>query len=576
MLPSLIINISKSKQLSFQTDKNTKILDLSNTLTIENKISPTDFFDASIIYPKALNYYQEFSEKITSIPNVLKITINQLPVYWLTPCAVKHPIHHWGKDFFILITILEHYKAKIEKEFGSITIVIPNEITSLKQSIHEYLKKEKYTLPYSISIETTSNKTTLKTILKTFWWQVGKLNQYKPKTSTEESPFLFLINSFKNKHHYNNIYLELKKIVEENNQQLTIIPLFDWIQDAENSVPESFLAAKPSRTQLIKLVIRYIVAYIKTLSLAKNHVQVNQIELPSIFLKTELINTLNKSSRHFFIHLWLSNYFKTQSNNIHCFYADEFYEHGRTISASTINYKNIKTYGLQHGNFNELHTVYSIYDEEIKHGIPLPKHFITWGELFNQLFLVNNIMPKNYTIALGNPKYVGIKNVVNPKKKITNVLWCLTTKECFNLEWEILKQIPFINEINLHIRLHPLKHISEVDVFNLLDKHPFKLSTEQTIEDAFGNNDLIITSAHSTIFIDALVFNKFCIRITSRFWNGNSNFDNEFIRTVNNLSSFNLAIQYFSETENLPINISKKLIETSPIAWNNFIEKIII
>jgi hypothetical protein len=574
MLPSLIINISKSKQLSFQTDKNTKILDLSNTLTIENKISPTDFFDASIIYPKALNYYKEFSEKITSIPSLLKITINQLPIYWLTPCAVKHPIHHWGKDFFLLITILEHYKAKIEKEFGSITIVIPNEITSFKQSIDVYLKKEKYTLPYSISIEITSNKTTLKTILKTFWWQVSKLNQYKPKTSTEESPFIFLINSINNKHHYNNIYLELKKIVEENNQQLILLPLFDWLQQTNNSVPESFLDAKPSKKQLIKLFTNYILAYVKIIFLAKNNVQVNQVELPTIFLKNELIITLNKSSRHFFIHLWLSNYFKTQSNNIHCFYADEFYEYGRTISASTNNHKNIKTYGLQHGNFNELHTVYSIYNEEIKHGIPLPNHFITWGELFNQLFLVNNSMPKNYTCALGNPKYVGIKKVVNPKKNITNILWCLTTKECFNLEWEILKQTPFINGINLHIRLHPLKHISEVDVFNLLDKHPFKLSTEQTIEDAFGNNDLIITSAHSTIFIDALVFNKFCIRITSRFWNGNSNFNGEMIRTISNLSDLIVAFNSFNNSSLVNIE-NLRLIETSPNSWNTFINQLI-
>lgn len=569
MLPSLVINISKSKQFSFPLDKNTEILDLSNTLNINNKILPTDFFDASIVYPKALDYYKEFISKIVETPNLLHVKINQLPIFWITPLSIKHPIYHWGKDFFLLQSILEHCKDKIENNYNSLVIVIPNEITLFNPSIAKYLNSKKYTLTYSIYVEDTTNKTTLKTILKTFWWQIKNLNKYHPKSTACSTNAIYLIGTLKKEHQVQSSFIELKKLFNENNKSISMVPIFEWLQnDSISNVPDDFINAKPSKIQLLKLFLDYISAYLKILVLPSTTLTVNNLELPTKFLKNELRLTLSKNSRYFFANLWLKNYFNNIETSKNIFFDDEFYEFGRTVSDAAKTNSKIKTFGLQHGNFNEIHTVYTINDTEIKYNIPIPTHFITWGEIYNQLFLMNNSLPKNYTLALGNPKYINQKNKTVIPNQIKNILWCLTTKECFNTEWEIINHSGILDKKNLSIRLHPLKHINEDDLEKKITSIKYKISNEFSIEEAITNNDLIITSAHSTVFIDALVTHKYCIRLTSRLWNGNTNFDSETLKTVTNSLEMAEALSSFLNIDNYSSNELNNII-TNKKYWEN-------
>ncbi len=569
MFPSLVINISRVNQLPFKLEKDSHLLDLTNVINEENKLSLIDFFDSNIVYPYALKLYKEFIDKVVYSPNVLDIEINQFPVYWLTPCAVKHPIKHWGKDFFLLISILEKCQDQLEANYSKITIILPSEISSFSKSIEFFLKQKQYKIPYSITSIKQNIRPSFTSILKTFWWHIQKLQNYNPAITNETAPNTYLIGSTNKEHQIKTSYNELKKLFNENGKNISLTPIFEWVQsNSKASVPKSFLETKPTTYQLFKLFICYLITYFKTISLNTKEITVNEIVLPTSFLKNELFVSLNKNCKYFIVHLWLNNYFEVNKEPTKLFFDDEFYEFGRTISAASKKHKHVDTYGLQHGNFNEIHTVYTISDTEINHGIPIPTHFITWGEIFNQLFLMHNSLPATYTLALGYPKYVNNSFEATIPKEIKKVLWCLTTKECFYIEWEMIKNSNLLLETELTIRLHPLKHVNEQDVKDTLGNTYFTISMASSIDEAIKSADLVLTSAHSTVFIDALVNHKFCIRLTSRFWNGNTKFDTEILKTVTNSNDLVEALSSFLKIDNYSTNELSKIV-TNKNYWKN-------
>lgn len=539
MKPELIINISQTKELPFKLNKDYNILDLSNSLTKENKLLPTFFFEAKINYPLALLYYKQFSENIVGVPKLLDISVSQLPVFWLSTCGIKHPIYHWAKDFFLLLTVLEQCQQKIEQNYTSLVLVLPSKISDLKNTIEELLQKQHYTLPIHFVFDNQSTYTpSIGAIIKGVFIQLKQIKQLK---SIPEK----IANS---------IYLhgnrptetQFRKAVEqlftENSKALTPIPYY-WKTD---SLPISFLKCKPSSFQHIRLVIQLIKAYYRINKLPHSKVSVgNNHQLSTSFLKNELKLTLRKNIYLFIYRQWLYNYFSTLKQPASIFFEDEFYEIGRIISSVSKPFKNITSYGIQHAHFMEMHTVYSIYDKELEYGLPIPDHFITWGTGYNQLFLQHNSLPESYTKALGNPIYIRQNIATTFPSTIKNVLWCLTTKECMDIEWNCIKNAITHTNYNLNIRLHPLKHISKEDVIHKLQGVRFSFLNEGNIQQAIAQNDLIISSAHSTTFLDTMVAKKYGIRITSRFWNGSLSIDNKVLKTVNNEAEFDKVLSSF-------------------------------
>lgn len=567
MKPELIINISQTKELPFKLNKDYNILDLSNSLTNENKLLPTIFFDAEKIYPLALQYYKQFSENSIDTPKLLDIKINQLPVFWLSTCGIKHPIFHWAKDFFLMLTILEQCQQKIEQNYTSLVMVLPSKISTLKNTIEALLQKQHYTLPIHFVFDNQATYTpSLGAIIKGV---VTQLQQIKQLKSIPEK----IANS---------IYLhgnrptetQFRKAVEqlftENKKALTPIPYY-WKTD---NLPASFLQHRPSISQLITLIAQLIKAYYRINKLPLSKVSVgSHHQFSTSFLKNELKLTLRKNIYLFIYQQWLSNYFSTLKQSTSIFFEDEFYEIGRIISSVSKPFSTITTYGMQHAHFMEMHTVYSIYDKELEKGLPIPNHFITWGKGYNQLFLQHNSLPESYVKALGNPIYIQQNMATGYPTTIKNVLWCLTTKECMDIEWNCIKNAITQTNFNLNIRLHPLKHISEKEVTHKLQGVRFTFQNGGSIQEAIAQNDLIISSAHSTTFLDAMVAKKYGIRITSRFWNGAFQSDNEYLRTVKNEIEFETTFKYLIYNKSA-IHKENNLLELSSTFWNEFVTKI--
>ncbi|HEY9083425.1 MAG TPA: hypothetical protein VIN73_08815 [Vicingaceae bacterium] len=538
MKKELVINVSNLKELH-NNFKESTILDLSGSIDCKDKVIPSDFFDEATIYPLMLKKYWLFSENIINVNRLLNIKVNNLSIYWLSACAVKYHSRHWAKDFFLLLTILEQCQQKIEQNYTSLVLVLPTKISTLKNTIEALLQKQHYTLSIHFVFDNQATYTpSLGAIIKGVISQLRQIKQLKI-TAEKVTNSIYL-------HGNRPTEIQFRKAVEqlftENKKVLTPIPYY-WQTD---KLPVSFLQHKPSILQLITLVAQLIKAYYRINKLPHSTINIGSChQLSTSFLRNELKLTLRKNIHLFIYQQWLSNYFSTLKQSTSIFFEDEFYEIGRTISSVSKPFKNITSYGMQHAHFMEMHTVYSIYDKELEKGLPIPDHFVTWGKGYNQLFLQHNSLPESYTKALGNPIYIRQNIATTFPTTIKNILWCLTTKECMNIEWNCMKNAISHTNYNLNIRLHPLKHISEEEVIDKLKGIHFTFHNEGSIQEAIAQNDLIVSSAHSTTFLDATIAKKYSIRITSRFWNGTMNMDNAVLKTVKNEEEFSQRLSYF-------------------------------
>ncbi|PKP46453.1 MAG: hypothetical protein CVT95_06970 [Bacteroidetes bacterium HGW-Bacteroidetes-12] len=567
----LVIHIGNLKALPKNLE-DADLLDISSSIITENKLNPHAFFDYATIYPQTLNTYKQFTEKLLEVEGLLDLKTNDFPLYWISTCAIKYHSRHWAKDFFVLLTVLEQCKEKITEHYGKLTMLLPSHLSFLTPTIANLLKQKNYTLEHAIVFDNVPFYVPSKlAIAKAFFKDSLKLLSFKPNNKTVSNAIYF--HSPGKAANKNAFLTNTQQLFTSNNKFLSVLPFY-WNTPEKTTIPSRFLIQKPTMRQLFSLGWQVLKTYNQLTKLTPPTLMLGaKYSISTAFLVPELKQTLRRNLHLLIFHQWLTNYFSTLQQPTAIFFEDEFYEIGRIISAAAKKYPLVTTYGIQHGHFIEMHTVYSIYSSEINKKIPIPTHFITWGKTYNQLFLSNNNLPTAYTLALGNPNYVGNKLLATLPTKITSLLWCLTTKECMYLEWDILKTALAQGNYNLTIRLHPLRHITENEVTHLLGNFPFTFAHEQNITESFKNNDLIISSAHSTTFLDALVEGKFCIRITSRFWNGNLTMDNDYLRTVKNKQEFNNAMQFFTST-NLVAHADNNLLELKEEKWKVFIEEL--
>jgi hypothetical protein len=576
----LVINISKSKELS-KDYANASLLDIPNTIIRENKLSLNSFFNEDQLYTEALNKYKKFINQIASDPKNQSFKVKNLPIYWLSDTGNKNPITHWGKDFFLLLTLLKRSAHLIQEKYNKLVIILPKDLIDFKPSLKELLVNYGFQLDIEILFETDfTKKTNPAQLLKTLISVAKSIVLYKRNNKNEENnnniSDFYLINSLKNNHTYINQFLELQKLFSQKDKDIRIIPILEWRERniASEETPITFIKSKPNIVELSIIIIQILINYNKIRIAKLNSIEIDGIQFNTSFLKQDLRTSLNKNSPLIFLNEWLQKFFTTQKGRY--FYEDEFYSYGKTISFAikNSNNKHIQSYGIQHGHFNEVHTVYTITDTEIKMGYPLPSKFIVWGEYYHHLIQQNNQLPDNFFLALGNPKHINHK--VNNEKTdcsvIKNILWCLTTKECFIAEWNIIKNSLILQNTKLVIRLHPLAHISEKEVTNLLKNINFTFSTAKDLINEFNNVDLIITSAHSTIFLDALVNHKPVVRIITNRWIGLFNINSNLMFNVKNEKDLNLSFRDLLSKNNKLKN-NENIIQIDKVKWSNFIQK---
>lgn len=239
-----------------------------------------------------------------------------------------------------------------------------------------------------------------------------------------------------------------------------------------------------------------------------------------LLLEYEIKNAITANIHYLFYGIWLKNYFSRLTHKVNVIYQDEFYEDGRIISRALESYDHVTTIGLQHGLFDLHHTVYGIseleFNKETGDPLPSPKLFVVWGEFFKNYFLSNNHFDQKRIKVLGNLRYLNME-VPSIKRKIKKVLWCTSTPELAKNEILLLGNAILDNdEYEVTLREHPIyKYTDELEnTLRIFERFPkLKVSTRSLILDEIRYHDLIIVNCFTTVFLDASLNGKYCLRL---------------------------------------------------------------
>ncbi len=575
----LTINISRIRNLPIE-NKDDCLLDIPNSINRDKKLHISDFYNQDDIYKEALNLYKEFIDQIVSQKNILSYNVSGLPIYWLSDTGSKHPIYHWGKDFFLLLTLLKYSSETIQEEYRQLTLILPNELLCSENSIRKLLVRYKYDISFQLLfLSPTETKSNVKCVLRSSLSVIKSILLYRNNKEYKKasSNNYYIINSLNNNLDYNGQYLELKNLYNLESKDLSIIPVLEWRHQHSPALetPQEFIDKKPNLFEISSTLFKILKVFYKIKRAKFNGIKIDGIDFTLDFLKEDLLATLQNKSDLVFLHVWLGNFFKAQ--NAAFLYSDELYPYGKTISNAIKHSQNHNaySYGIQHGNFSEVHTVYMITDKEIEAGLPLPNKFIVWGNYYREMFKQNNSLNNDYILSLGNPKYINSEKTVEHKEgsiTIKNILWCLTTLDCFIAEWNIIKNRVTLPNIKLTIRLHPGGHISIKDVFEVLKDTEYIISSEKSLIDDFRMADLILTSAHSTVFLDALITKSKVVRLITNRWIGSNNIQSNYIFNVKNSEELN---HLFLKLENVPNDKEYKddFIEVNNNKWREFVNQ---
>ncbi len=482
-----------------------------------------------------VNFIGSLSRASVDDINVRTITIADQPLFWFTPLAEKHDSFHWGKDAWILYTLLKN-KAELFKT--KTTILLPAAYNHIKPLLNEFFRITALDLPEFVYVGSIPPKITrlsnfiyaLKSLIRSviLKWQL-KLKKAKQLHSKQRNVFIFMATGPSDNNIETDGDLGAVFRLSSSLTESIGIPIFytykihkyDW-----SNTDEIFLRAYPSYRQLWSLFLEQIKVYGRIISYDKKSCKVENVEIPfSLLLHEILIGWKYFSFLNF---VWLSNYFKRLNNDVSVFYADEFYISGRIISAAAriANVNRINTYGVQHGLVLENHTVYRISNLELEDyikkndGMPKPDFFISWGTYFANLFLSYNSLPKDYVIPAGNLKYYQISQAgprCNQNNKKIKILWCTTLLNFFKAEYAIIEAaLKEMNNYELCFRLHPVNHIKREEIVDWVSPElqtKYSFSSEPNILDDIANHDVVITTVFSTAFFDALIMGKKTCRI---------------------------------------------------------------
>ena len=449
--------------------------------------------------------------------DIRQFSVSGLPLYWLTEYSAKHPYNHYLYSVFLLKSLL--IEGVVDEK--GIIIYCPPKFYFLKSllcglfsmnTLRVYKQTNSIFLDYIRFF-----KTNFKLIIKII--RQGSLQKFEKKGVEKEIVFFSKLN----KSSYVNRVVEVfdkEKVIPKSS--VAELDINAWISN--DKMDESLLSSRPTILQLWFAVVQLLSVKVR---LKKEQITINGAVYDSDFIISEINDTIVNRPYHVYSYLWLKNFFINYTVNLTAIYEDEFYVSGRVISAAKKNSNNglVTTYGMQHGMFSDNHTVYNISDNEInststssRNGIPLPDFFITWGSYFSNFFLRHNSLTKEFVREFGNPLYVFNTQDLSSNKVVDNpnqikVLYCLTSSKLFYEELEIVNKILEKNKnISVTIRFHP-SFIFSVDQSLFKNSSSIKFSTRKSLSQDLLESNFVLISAHSTIFMDALVVGKPVIRL---------------------------------------------------------------
>jgi hypothetical protein len=568
-MPDIVI-INLANITKIQDEKSFDLLDLRYSIVdTPNKIQ--SFVNLDEIAPLGLELYKKFIQEMVNEKPILGVKINNFSIYWITDCAIKGYAWHWGRDFFLLLQLLQSNQNQLEKNYKAVIINLPEKWSFLKATIDNLVEKLYYST--NVTVVLINEGIRSRSLFKDFFlinksW-ISNVIKFRKVNSIESKLPANIYLKHEISEGQNNLFNSVQELFKMNGQNIESLPYY-WRNNPK--IPRDFYNERPNLWQLFQILIKANLAFFKTLLLPDTQLNIStNINISSNFIKREIINTLLSNMHLFFFHEWLSSYFSKLRNKLVVYYADEFYGVGRIVSHAAAPFEKLKTRGLQHGHFMESHTVYLITDTELIAGIPKPDTFITWGKYYSHLFGKNNKLGVSHVAPLGNPNYVLSDDKKEYPAVIKKVLWCLTSKECMQVEWALIREGLQVFDVDVEIRMHPTPHIKKEEVVELIGNDiQYCFSKKNTINEAINSNDLVLVSAHSTTFLDAYINKRNCIRIISRFWEGKNQISSYHIKTVFSAKDFHVAITQFLN-QPLSDKVDVNEIEMLRNNWSNFL-----
>lgn|GEM_PF-5308671 len=454
---------------------------------------------------------------------VREICINGLPIFWITRTAEKHPFDNWLYNLCFFKNFLIEKKELFQK-YREIIVLLPYEYgSSPKDSLFfEDLDAEVFkNVKFQGRIKPSFSSFRFLARLMKFCSEKIYLSQKTSKSpSLSDEPARNLI---------------LNILGTPNS------PIHDFILKTPSNIKTEALvlpAVFKDRSELGDFFRSHFPAPARIISLCKNIYECFQfckeyyekeLRFDIRLILHEIIHAIGDFNL-LLLHSWLTNSFRLYPSGLKVFYEDEMYRSGRIISHSILlsGNKNITSYGYQHGNISESHTVYRFSEDEIsdakgaRNGVPLPDYFLVWGNYFKKQFLeTSNINPERIIVA-GNLAYINMPRIheVSKVESLNKILWCTT-----NLEFALQEFKLFSGWLEkegrgkeLIIRMHPRFNIKDelIKEFGQLTFNNIRWDTNKSLYDTLKEVDIVIGSAHSTIFIDAIIFQKPVMRLFNK------------------------------------------------------------
>lgn len=465
------------------------------------------------------------AQRIGEIADKLgKYNICGLSLFWQTTMAEKHDYYSvFGKITYFELLIASNQKlySLIENsENIYLTFPINTGVQThrlVKQIIRKKNRKANIKSNYK-RFKLLKHKLIIESI---FFRKVSKSLFRKRLTNTsidakngsDFTPFIFLTRNLRD-HKQKPEYilsqklgdkienLDLSESIEDNFSEEKVFSLNKCINDKFNN-------AAPSKTQVLFLISNVI--RLKVLFFFQRIFKIKGEPLLHNCARYEMSRILLNFDG-LMIFTWYKNYFKQIQEKRIFLITDEFYKVGRLICNAKISSgsSNIKIIGLQHGMFGEAHTVYKITDSELKgrYPLPIPDHFIVWGDFFRRFFMKFNTLPLEYIKVAS---YLDFQDATLNKSKPVKkrILWCTTLPEIALFDFNLLESYPDIDNYDILLRQHPSFKITEFIESKIQENNKLwkriSIATSNSINDAIQSSDLVLTPSPSTVVLDSLL-----------------------------------------------------------------------
>lgn len=546
-LPVLIVNLSENAALVNDVANKFGSGSLRSAIFLDvTGVTPNDFSFTRIyareydpegrIEQASITDYVESigSLGLTAMPGgdqIRSIAINGLPIFWITELSQKHPFKHWGATLFYFKHLIANQVVPFE-QYQEVIVLASLPASLVKDVIDGFgLFKGK-----KVTIKGNGEKKLLSTVYQlksfaSFYKQYHKLRQRAQilkKRAKPDLPSSLMISLSSGSYQSNPLIKTVAGFLEKKSS-FAFLNLPDILVGEATSEKVMSMVSKavPDQSSVFKL-------FSSILSTRRQVRKRINASAGNWLLRIALFEMHNAASRTvlLFYHQWLINLFEGINDSVKLYYEDEAYITGRVISHAASRNKHINKIGYQHGNIAINHTVYCISQhdftpsaEKANDSLPFPDYFLFWGDHFKNQFLRYNSFDKERLITAGNLQHILLRQQQSDNNRKHNspatLLWCTTNLELAKLELDLFRHILEENkQLKLIIRMHPLIDIS-ADLRKELNGDITERVTwgeKIPIYEQLKQVDLLICSAHSSVFFDAIIQHVPTIRIFTPYF----------------------------------------------------------